>query len=135
MRSRREQHGVITGHQARHDRRDIFRQLVGQRAIIGDQHLGNARNLCGRLGHGIAAIASHKHMDFAQLGTGGHDSERGILQRRIVMFGINEDAHAATPISLSLATSASTSATFTPALRWAGSVTFSVVRRGDTSTP
>ena len=84
---------------------------------------------------GITAIASDENMDIAQLAARCHNSKGRILQRGIIMFGIDENAHAATPISLSLATSASVSATLIPAERTGGSVTFSVFRRGLTSTP
>ncbi len=52
----------------------------------------------------IAAIARNQHMDFAQLAGSGNDGKSCVLQRRIVMFGINESisCHYATPIFLKL---------------------------------
>ena len=135
MRRRREQDGVIIGHQPGNKRCHIFSQLVRENGIIGDQNFGHTRDFGGGLCCCIAAIARDENMHIAQLPPSCHDSQTRILQRRIIMFGIDENAHAATPISLSLATSASVSATLIPAERTGGSVTFSVFRRGLTSTP
>src|SRR5688572_29420726 len=72
----------------------------------------------------------------AELLRRGHCVERGFLDRPVVVLGQNQNRHQMTFASLrSLSTSAFTSATLAPALRFAGSTTLSVVRRGATSTP
>ena len=76
-----------------------------------------------------------EEMDFAQLRSGGDDCKGGVLHGRIVVLDPDQRLHFATPRALSLATSASTSATFSPAWRLAGSTTLSVLSRGETSTP
>jgi hypothetical protein len=83
-----------------------------------------------------AARAGHQQVNFTQLRGGGDDGQGSILDRGVVVFDPNERlGHQATPISLSLATRASTSATLMPALRTGGSLTLRVMRRGAMSTP
>src|SRR5262245_39764305 len=72
----------------------------------------------------------------ADLLRGGHRVERRLLDRLVVVLGKDQDAHESTLASLrSLSTRALASATLTPALRFAGSTTFKVLSRGETSTP
>src|SRR3546814_3907501 len=59
-------------------------------------------------------------MHFAQLARRRHRRQRRVLHRGIVMLNPDQRLHAPTPISLSLATSASTSATLIPACRLGG---------------
>src|SRR5262249_57698265 len=73
---------------------------------------------------------------WAELGGGRYGVEGRGLERRVVVLGEDQDAHAMTFASaLSFCTSALASGSFTPALRLGGSSTLSVFRRGATSTP
>src|SRR6185295_11907694 len=84
----------------------------------------------------------HQHMDVAA-GAGqarGHGVEGRRLERGVVVFGNNKYGHVVLPqITLasffSFSTSVATSGTLMPAPRFGGSLTFSVFRRGFTSTP
>jgi hypothetical protein len=59
-----------------------------------------------------------------------------VVERGVAVFSENENGHdQIAPADLSLAMSASTSATFSPASRFFGSATFTTDRRGVTSTP
>src|SRR3546814_19452356 len=94
------------------DDADDFRRLFGNRA---------------------AAFAGDQQMHFAELCRRSHRRQRRVLYGRLVMFNPDERLHAATPRSLSFATSASTSATLMPASRFGGFSTLSFVRRGELS--
>ena len=122
-------------HQRDDQRRDILGEQIGIGGIVSDMHLGNAGDLRGFGGDAADTLAGDEEMDIPELRGGGDHGERGVLDGLAVMFDPDERLHFATPIALSLATSSSTSATLTPAVRLAGSTTFRVVRRGDTSTP
>src|SRR3546814_17978638 len=98
-------------------------------------HLGNASDFCCLFAYAAAALARDQQMHFAQLRGCSHDRQRCVLYRRIVMFNPNQRLHHATPRALSLPPSPSTSATLMSASLLGGSATFSVVRRGATSTP
>ena len=92
----------------------------------------------------VDALAGDQQMDFAELRRGGDRGVGGVLDGRAVVLDPDQAVvlsvferpsapkivHFATPM-LQLATSSSTSATLTPAVRFAGSTTFSVVSRGD----
>jgi len=108
---------------------------MGIGRIVGDMDRARAGDPGGLGRDAIDALASDEEMDLAELRRRGDHGESGILDGLAVMFDPNQSLHFATPIALSLATSSSTSATLTPAVRFAGSTTFSVVRRGLTSTP
>ena len=71
----------------------------------------------------------------AQLARRRYSGERRILEDCIVMLGKNQNAHAIAPITFNLSTSSSTVLTLTPAERFDGSVTLTIVRRGVGSTP
>lgn len=92
----------------------------------------------GRLGSRSAAAPCHQHMHFAADFLGSRDGvKRARFNLGIVVFSNNEDSHSYSTFAsfLSLATSSAAFATLMPAVRLAGSATFSVFRRGATSTP
>ena len=92
-------------------------------------------SICGR--SGIAARAGNQHMHVAQARHGGQGFRHGVnRQSAFVHIGNQKNGHQITPASsLSFAISSATEATLTPALRPAGSVVFTIDRRGATSTP
>ncbi len=120
-------------------RRDVLGQLVLVGGVVGQQDFRHARDLGRGVGDGLCAFAGDQHMDVAaDLACGGDRVQRGGTERHVVVVGDDENVghDQITRASVfSLSTRAATSATFTPALRLAGSTTFSVVRRGATSTP
>ena len=122
-------------HQFDDERRDVFGERMRIGGVVGDMDLADARDLRGLGSDGIDALTRDEEVDVTELRGGGDHGERGILDGGAVMFDPDERLHLATPIALSLATSSSTSATLTPAVRLAGSTTLSVVSRGVTSTP
>ncbi len=122
-------------HQSHHQRRDILGQHMRIGRIVGHQHPGDAGDPRRRLGHRADAFAGDQRMHLAQLRGGGHRRQGRVLHRAVAMLDQNQHAHAATPNSLSLATSSSTEPTLIPACRFAGSSTLSVVRRAEMSTP
>ena len=103
--------------------------------VINDMDLSDTGDLRGGFGDSADALTRDQQMDLAELGCRGDDRQRGVLQHAAFMFDPDERLHAATPKAFNFATSSSTSATLTPAVRLGGSATFSVLRRGDTSTP
>ena len=125
-----------------HLRGDVLGELVLQLRRVGEQHFGHAGGLCGGLRGVFAAAAGDQHRDVAaDLPRGGDRVERARLERRVVVFGQDENCHFVVPLQITLAsffsfaTSVATSGTFTPALRAGGSLTFSVFSRGVGSTP
>ena len=100
------------------------------------QHLFDARQLRSRLG-GVSTGVGHENMHRrAEGGGGGQGLGGGVVQLAAVNFRKKKSRHHSTPASfLSLPTSSATDPTFTPAVRLAGSVVFSTVNRGATSTP
>ena len=125
----------MIGHQRNRDRRDILGQLMLQMRAVGDMDLAHAGDLRGGLGNAIDALARDQQVDIAKLRSGGDGGERRVLDVAAFMFDEDQRLHFATPRLFSFATSSSTEPTFTPAWRLAGSTTFSVSRRGATSTP
>jgi hypothetical protein len=132
--SRREE-DIMMAHQIDDQRGDIFGQRIGISRIVGDMDLANARYARGGLGDSIDALPRHQQMHFAKLRRRGDDCQGRVLELAIFMFDPDERLHASTPVSLILSISSSTEPTLTPAPRFGGSVTLSVVRRGATSTP
>src|SRR5687767_5671031 len=65
----------------------------------------------------------------------GDGIQRRLLDLPVVVLRDDQNAHRTLASLRSLSTRALTSATFMPALRLEGSTTFSVLRRGETSTP
>ena len=126
---------VMAAHQLDDERRDILGQRMIEGGIVGDQHLGDARDLAGGFRDAAYARAGDQRMDFAELARGGDGGERRVLDRAALMFDPNQNAHATTPRFLSLPTSSSTSATLMPATRFGGSATLSVLSRAVVSTP
>ena len=83
----------------------------------------------------LDALAGDEQMHLAKLRRGGDGGERGVLNLAAFMLDENQRLHATTPSVLSLPISSSTEPTFTPAWRFDGSVTFTIVSRGAVSTP
>jgi hypothetical protein len=110
---------------------------VPQRRGVGDQHLGGAVQLRRGLGGGGDAFAGDQHVDLAEALHGGQRLGGGVEREiRAVELRDQKNGHQITPASsFSFATSSSTLATRTPALRAGGSTTDSTVSRGATSTP
>ena len=109
---------------------------MGKRVARGGQNLFDARKLRGRLS-GVSTGVGHEDMHRRAEGDGrGQGLGGGVVQLAAVNFRKEKSRHQSTPASfLSLPTSSATDPTFAPALRLAGSVVFSTVNRGATSTP
>ncbi|CAB3775205.1 hypothetical protein LMG29542_08587 [Paraburkholderia humisilvae] len=134
-------------HKRQHRRLDVFREARGQLRRVGEQHLRDARDLRGRVGGALRVVARDQHVDvatheFANRVRSSHGVQRRGLQRRVVVFSNYQNRHfvslraySTLASFFSFSTSVFTSGTFTPALRAGGSLTFSVFRRGFTSTP
>ena len=108
-----------------------------QRLAVDQEHLAHAHHLGGRIGGGLGAGARHQHVDVAaDEERGGERLERGVAQHLAVVVGDEEDGHGqSTPASFfSFMTRSGTFSTLIPPPRLAGSATFTVVRRGATST-
>ena len=106
--------------------------------IVGEQHALDAGDLRGRLGHTAAILAGYQEIDIRPGNLfGGSERVQGRgLQYPVVVFGDDESSHQITRASvLSLSTSSATEPTLCPPWRFAGSSTFSTIRRGVTSTP
>ena len=132
----RSNEGIEVGHQRHHQRRHVLGQRVGVGRVIGLENLGYAGNLRRSSRGGVAPGPGNQRSHFTQLPGNSDGRQRCVLDRCIVVFDPNERlGHQANPISLSLATSASTSGTLMPACRAAGSLTLSVLRRGAVSMP
>ena len=106
--------------------------------IVGDAHPRDA----GELGRGLRGArdiaAGDQHIDRrAQLQRRRQRPGGDVGEMAVRDFGKKQGRHRQiTPASsLSLATSSATVLTLTPALRPLGSVVFSTLRRGATSTP
>ena len=103
---------------------------------LGEQHLAHAVELGRRLGRAPGVLAGDEHMHLAaqrlrcRQRLGG-----GVLEGLIVVFGNQQRRHQITPASLSLPTSSATDPTLAPAWRPGGSLVFTTLRRGATSTP
>src|SRR5260221_11996308 len=118
-------------------RRDVFRELVLVVRCVGREDFPDARDRGGGLCRHTAVRAGNKDDDVAaDLRCRGDGIERRRFDRLVVVLGDDQHAHAITFASLrSFATSVLASCTLVPALRLAGSSTFSVARRGATCTP
>ena len=68
---------------------------MGVFRAVGDQHLGDTGNLGGGLRGGIATGAGDQHVNVpaADLLGSGHGVQRRRLQRRIVVFCNDKNAH------------------------------------------
>src|SRR6185312_12488143 len=110
--------------------RDVLGETIGVGGIVGDEHLGDAGDLGRGLGARTAILPGDQDVDVAADGAGGGDDvERRRLERRIVVFGKQENGHQMTRASfLSLSTNSATEATLWPPWRLAGSSTLSVTR-------
>ena len=113
----RREHRVIAIRQSGNQRRDVFRQVVGIGGILRQQNLRYTRDLRGGIGSRFGIIpASDEDMHIAaQLGCGSDGGVGRIGDLAVCVIGNNKSSHQATPRALSLATSASTSATSSPA--------------------
>ena len=131
-------HMAVAACQVHNQRGQVFSQWVSKSSRIGHQHFSHASKGTGRLGSRSAAAPCHQHMHFAADFLGSRDGvKRARFNLGIVVFSNNEDSHSYSTFAsfLSLATSSAAFATLMPAVRLAGSATFSVFRRGATSTP
>ena len=134
--------GVVLG-DGQHLRGDVLGEAVGELRRVGEQHLGDAGDLRGGRGGDRAGVrAGHQHVDVAAaLACAAvmvfsvaplSDALSCSAMTRVVMSCLPQITLAS---FFSLSTSVATSGTFTPAPRLGGSTTFSVFRRGVTSTP
>ncbi len=136
-----EDTGVAGAGKADDQRRQVFGEPVIERGIVGEEDLGDAGDLCRRLGDPSAVFAGDEDVHLApgllgDLRGGGDGRQRRRLQRRVVVFGNNQNRHQITRASFfNLSTSSATEPTLIPPWRLAGSSTLSVMRRGVTSTP
>ena len=111
---------------------------MGVERIVGDAHLGDARELRGRLGRRADVMAGDQDVDrLPDLERGGQRARGHVAQGAARDFGQKKGRHdQITPASsCSLATSSATDFTFTPALRPPGSAVLRTLSRGATSTP
>src|SRR5262249_22721823 len=140
-RRRRRQHMAVSGRQLDDQRRPVFGNFMIVGGVIRQQYLGDAGDLRRRLGRGEAVLASDENMDVAagslgDFARGSDGVQRRRLHRLVIVLGDDKDRHQITRASFfSLSTSSVTEPTLTPPCRFAGSSTFSVARRGVTSTP
>jgi hypothetical protein len=118
-------------------RRDVLREEVAQVRRVCQQDLLHAGGLRRRLGRVAAIVAGDEDMHVGvDLLRRGERVERRLAHRPVVVLRENQDRHQSTFASLrSLSTSAFTSATLAPALRFEGSTTLRVSSRLETSTP
>ena len=128
---------LVGAGEARHEVGQRLGEAVAVGLALDVDHASNAVELRGSLGDAGAVLSRHEDVDVAAHRPGGGDRLRGgLVQARIVVLGQDQDGHQITPASVfSFAISSSTEPTFTPALRVAGSVVFSTLSRGVTSTP
>jgi hypothetical protein len=122
-----------------HQRRQVFGRLIGVVRRIGDQHAAHPGHPRGcRCGRGASA-AGHQQVDIvaSDFRRRGDGVERRRLERVVVVFSNDENGHGQITFAsvLSLITRSAASATLTPAVRFAGSATLRIFRRGATSTP
>src|SRR5258708_1173572 len=114
-----------------------FRQRMGIVGCVGNQNCFHAGNRGGRLRRGGALVPGDQYVDVtADLLRRGHRVEKRRPDGGVVVFGKNQDSHQIAFASFrSFSTSSWTLLTILPAMRFGGSCTFSVFRRGATSTP
>jgi hypothetical protein len=111
---------------------------VAERLALGGEHGAHAGDLRRRPGGGLHALAQHQHVDVAPDLLGGGDGfQRGVADGLAVVVGDDEHGHGqSTPASFfSRTTRSATVSTLIPPPRLGGSLTFSTVSRGATSTP
>src|SRR5437879_2046529 len=97
---------------------------------VGEQHLLDAVELGGRVGHSLRVFAGDEDVHVAaERLCGGQRLVGGILERLVVVFGEQQRGHPITPASLSLPTSSAGEATLTPDLRPAGSTVLTTSSR------
>ncbi len=122
---------------------DVFREARFELRRVGQQHLGDACDLRRRVSRGLRVVTCDQHVDIA-----ANSICAAATVFSVAAFSDALSCSAITRIVISLSspystlasvfsfsTSVFTSATFTPAERFGGSTTFSVFRRGVTSTP
>src|SRR5439155_17969129 len=122
--------------QSDHQGGDVFGEKFGQMRRIRVQYFLYAGDLRRRLRRLARLVACDEDMDLgAELLCRGDRVQRRLLDRAVVVLGDDENAHNTFASLRSLSSSALASPTFMPALRFGGSATLSVARRGATSTP
>ncbi|SAL03951.1 hypothetical protein AWB77_06906 [Caballeronia fortuita] len=116
---------------------DVFRETFGELRRIGEQHFADACDLRCRVRRALRVRTRDQHMHVAtDLRCRRNRVQRRCLDRRVIVFRNHKSRHQITFASFfSFSTSVFTSGTVMPALRFGGSTTFSVFRRGATSTP
>ncbi|CAG4904920.1 hypothetical protein R69919_03226 [Paraburkholderia gardini] len=144
--SRRREDVRIVLRDVQHRRCDVFRQARFELRRVGQQHLAHARDLRCRVRRALRVVARHQHVNItADLLCRSDRVQRRRLDRCAVVLCYYQIRHFVRLLRVrdqstlasvfSFSTSVFTSATLTPALRFGGSTTFSVFRRGVTSTP
>ncbi len=137
-RGRRRDNGVIARRERDDERGGRLGQRMGVVAVVGDAHLGDARELRGRLGRRGDVVAGDENVDRPpDLERRGQRPRGHIAQGAACDFGQKKGRHGQiTPASSwSFAMSSATDFTLTPALRPPGSAVLSTLSRGATSTP
>ena len=111
--------------------------MIGIIGVIGKQNLGNALKFCSRISGGASIVSGNQHMNLmTKCKCSSQRFGCGILERDRIVIGEKKGSHQKTPASvLSFETSSATEPTLTPALRPAGSIVVTTLRRGATSTP
>src|SRR6185312_9900779 len=104
--------------------------------IVRQQQFFHARDLGGSVRHGGTILTRHQHMHWRRnRHRRRHRPGGGFAQHLVVMLGDDKRAHFSAPASTSLSTNSATLLTLMPAVRGLGSLTFSTLQRGVTSTP
>ena len=129
---------VIFAGQRDEQRRQRLGEAMGVGRIVGDPHLGDAVELGRGFRRRADILAGDQHMHRrAELLGGGERARADVGEMAAGDFAKKKRRHAQiTPASSrSFETSSATVLTLTPALRPPGSVVFSTLTRGLTSTP
>src|SRR3546814_337048 len=126
----------IASSKASDQSRSRFGKAMAQRRVLGHQDLRHALNVRGGRTGSRSRSPGAEHGDLAERLGGIHRLGGGIqYQFAVIHFAQQKNRHHTAPLSLSFATSVSTSGTTSPARRASGSAVFTSSSRGLTSMP
>src|SRR5690606_24530133 len=90
----RSQHVAVVLGEFGNQRSDVFRQLVSEGSVVGNQDLGNASDLGSCFGNGGDAGTGNQHVDVAtDLGSSSNGVQGGGSQGGVAVFSDNQDSH------------------------------------------